>query len=202
MNYSETSLINQLIWNGSGNESCDTTGTETNDGYAEAQFNFNVAQYLAADLQAEGAKVVLTRSSNSGVGPCIDQRATMLNNAGANVSIDIHADGGPPSGRGFTVLEPVADGPNNAVIGSSAQFGADLVAAFQATGMPLSNYDGSNGVAQRNDLAGLNLTTQPKVLIETGNMRNGTDASMLESPVFQQSAAAAMAQAITTFLTQ
>ena len=126
----------------------------------------------------------------------------MLNNAGANVSIDIHADGGPPSGRGFTVLEPVADGPNNAVIGSSAQFGADLVAAFQATGMPLSNYDGSNGVAQRNDLAGLNLTTQPKVLIETGNMRNGTDASMLESPVFQQSAAAAMAQAITTFLTQ
>jgi N-acetylmuramoyl-L-alanine amidase len=40
----------------------------------------------------------------------------------------------------------------------------------------------------------------PKVLIECGNMQNGTDAALLVSPAFQQSAAAAMAQAITTYL--
>jgi N-acetylmuramoyl-L-alanine amidase len=38
------------------------------------------------------------------------------------------------------------------------------------------------------------------VLIETGNMRNATDAALLVTPAFQQSAAAAMAQAITTYL--
>ena len=40
----------------------------------------------------------------------------------------------------------------------------------------------------------------PKVLIECGNMRNGTDAALLVTPAFQQAAAAAMAQAITTYL--
>ena len=67
--------------------------------------------------------------------------------------------------------------------------------------MPVSDYDGVDGLQPRNDLAGLNLTTVPKVLIETGNMRNATDAAMLVTPAFQQAAAAAMAQAITIYLT-
>ncbi len=67
--------------------------------------------------------------------------------------------------------------------------------------MPVSNYDGVDGLQPRNDLAGLNLTTVPKVLIECGNMRNATDAALLVTPAFQQAAAAAMAQAITTDLT-
>jgi len=74
--------------------------------------------------------------------------------------------------------------------------------AFAAgTPMPVSTYDGVDGLQPRNDLAGLNLTTVPKVLIECGNMRNATDAALLVTPAFQQAAAAAMAQAITTFLT-
>jgi len=32
--------------------------------------------------------------------------------------------------------------------------------------------DGTNGIVPRFDLAGVNLTTAPKVLIECGNMRN------------------------------
>ena len=64
----------------------------------------------------------------------------------------------------------------------------------------MSNYDGVDGLQPRNNLAGLNLTTVPKVLIECGNMRNATDAALLVTPAFQQAAAAAMAQAITTYL--
>jgi N-acetylmuramoyl-L-alanine amidase len=67
--------------------------------------------------------------------------------------------------------------------------------------MPSSTYDGTNGIAYRDDLSGLNLTTVPKVLIECGNMQNATDAAMLVSPSFQQSSAQALAAAITTFLT-
>ena len=52
----------------------------------------------------------------------------------------------------------------------------------------------------RTDLAGLNLTTVPKVLIECGNMQNPTDAALLVSPSFQEAAADAIAQAIAQFL--
>jgi N-acetylmuramoyl-L-alanine amidase len=202
LNYSAPGVVNQPVFNGTGNEPCDTTGTATDSGYTEAQFNFDVATYLEADLQAEGATVVLTRPNNAGVGPCVTTRAAIIDNAHADVAVDIHADGGPVGGRGFAVLEPAADGPNNGVIGSSAAFATTMRNAFVAgTSMPVSTYDGIDGLDPRNDLAGLNLTTVPKVLIECGNMRNAADAALLVTPAFQQAAAAAMAQAITTFLT-
>jgi N-acetylmuramoyl-L-alanine amidase len=202
LNYTASGIINQPVFNGTGYEPCDTTGTETASGYTEAQYNFNVASYLRADLQAEGATVVLTRPNNDGVGPCVTTRAAIINDAHADVAVDIHADGGPVDGRGFAVLEPVADGPNNGVIASSAEFATILRNAFEAgTPMPVSTYDGVDGLQPRNNLAGLNLTTVPKVLIECGNMQNATDAAILETPQFQQQAAAAMATAITEFLT-
>ena len=199
-NFSDPTFLNQTVWNGRASESCDTTGTETDGGYTEATYNFSVAELLRTDLIADGATVVMTRDSNTGVGPCIDRRAQILNAANPAVSIDIHADGGPASGRGFTVLEPVDDGVNSTVIASSEEFGADLITAFQQTGMPISTYDGTNGISYRPDLAGLNLTTEPKVLIECGNMRNATDAAMLVSTSFQQAAANAMASAIVSFV--
>jgi N-acetylmuramoyl-L-alanine amidase len=200
-NHDHPAYIDHPVWNGREYESCDTTGTETDGGYTEARFNFNVATYLSADLRAEGARVVLTRTSNEGIGPCIDRRAEILDHAHASVAIDIHADGGPAGGRGFTVLEPVADGPNDRVIGSSKAFGALLLDRFHAlTGMPLSTYDGTGGISLRDNLAGLNLTTVPKVLIECGNMRNATDAALLVRRSFQRLAARAMAAAITSYL--
>ena len=200
-NFDDPSYINRLIWNGREWETCDTTGTETDGGYTEAQFNFNVATFLRAGLQRDGARVVMTRTSNTGVGPCVNTRAQIINRAHANVAIDIHADGGPASGRGFTVLEPVADGPNDRVIGSSRRFGGDVRAAFlRMTTMPVSTYDGADGIAYRDDLAGLNLTTVPKVLVECGNMRNATDAALLTSVTFQKEIAGALAAAIVAFL--
>jgi len=202
LNYSAPDIVNQIVFNGTGPEPCDTTGTATDGGYTEAQFNFDVASFLEADLEAEGASVVLTRPDNDGVGPCVTTRAAIINAAHADVAVDIHADGGPPGGRGFSVLEPVADGPNDAVVGASAAFASTLRDAFAAdTPMPVSTYDGVAGLQPRNDLAGLNLTTVPKVLIECGNMRNATDAGLLATPAFQQAAAASIARAMTEFLT-
>ena len=201
-NFADAAYINELVWNGREYETCDTTGTQTASGFTEASFNFAVATDLSADLVAEGATVVMTRQSNDGVGPCVTTRAQIINSAHADVAIDIHADGGPSWGRGFTVLEPVADGPNDAVIASSVQFGADVRAALLAhTTLPASDYYGSDGLISRDDLAGLNLTTVPKVLVECGNMPNPTDAASLESPAFQQQLAQAFTAAINVFLT-
>ena len=201
-NFDNPAYIDQPIWNGRETETCDTTGTQTAGGYTEALFNFNVATDLRKDLIAAGARVVMTRHSNDGVGPCVTSRAEIINKASANVAIDIHADGGPTWGRGFTVLEPVADGPNDKVIGASLAFGNDVRAAMlKDTTMPESDYYGHDGTIERDDLAGLNLTTVPKVLVECGNMPNATDARLLTSPSFQAQVARAFTAAIVAFLT-
>ena len=201
-NAAAPSIINRPIWNGRETEACDTAGTRTADGYPEALFNWNVARYLTADLRAEGATVVLTRTGNTGVGPCITQRAAIGNDAHADAAVSIHADGGPSWGRGFAILEPVADGPNNDIIGASVVLGADLRAAFAAgTGEPVSDYDGIDGIQPRDNLAGTNLSTVPKVFIECGNMRNASDAALLTSARWQATAARAIAAGLTSFLT-
>ena len=201
-NFSDPGYIDQQVWNGREYEDCDTTGTQTAGGFTEASFNFDVATDLRADLIAAGATVVMTRDSNDGVGPCVTTRAQIINDAHAQVALDIHADGGPVSGRGFTVLEPVADGPNDAVIAQSQQLGAEVRAALlRSTPMPQSDYYGTDGVIDRDDLAGLNLTTVPKVLVECGNMPNPTDAALLASASFQQQLATAFTAAIIEFLT-
>ena len=195
-------IIDQLVWDGTGYETCDTTGTATDGGYPESQFNFDVALFLAADLRAEGATVVLTRTTNTGVGPCVPERAAIGNEAGSAAAVSIHADGGPPGGRGFAVLEPVADGINDAIVGPSAVLAIDLRNAFESvTGEPPSTYDGVDGIQPRSDLGGLNLSTVPKVLIECANMRNPTDAALVVEPSWQQLAARGIAAGITAFLT-
>ncbi len=172
-NASAPGAIGRPIWNGRTSEACDTVGSQTPSGYSEHEFNWHVAQYLAADLEAEGADVVLTRQSDDGVGPCVDQRAAIANDADADAAVSIHGDGGPPSGRGFTVLEPVADGVNNAIVGPSESLAASMRDAFaRMTGEPVSDYYGTDGIEPRGDLGGLNLSTVPKVLIECANMQN------------------------------
>jgi N-acetylmuramoyl-L-alanine amidase len=200
-NWTDPAYLNRQIWNGREWEDCDTTGTETASGYTEARFNFNVATYLRADLIAEGAKVVMTRKNNNGLGPCVNTRAHILDRAHADVSIDIHADYAPSGGSGFSILEPVADGPNDKIIKASIAFGKDVHAAMLAdTPMKVSDYYGVNGYKFRNDLAGLNLTTMPKVLIECGNMNNASDARLLVQARVQRKIARALAAAITKFL--
>jgi N-acetylmuramoyl-L-alanine amidase len=200
-NWAYPSYLTQQVWNGREWEDCDTTGTSTNGGYPEPRFAWRVARYLRRDLRDRGATVVMTRHSNTGHGPCVDRRAKILNHAGSRVAIDIHADGGPSGGRGFTILEPVRDRQNRHVIHRSAVLGRFLRRSLLAhTRMPTSNYDGADGVTHRNDLAGLNLAREPKVLVECGNMRNATDARMLVSARFQHRLARAMAVALTHFI--
>jgi N-acetylmuramoyl-L-alanine amidase len=200
-NWLDPSFIDRPIWNGVGRESCDTTGTATDGGYTEAQFNWNVAVDARNILRALGARVVLTRTSNHGVGPCVTTRALRLDRAHVDLAFDVHADGGPPTGRGFAILLPVRDRVNAHVVIPSLRLARVLRSAFRrVTGMPFSTYDGVEALQPRSDLAGLNLTTVPKVLIECGNMRNATDAALLAEPSFQRRAARALVAAAAAFL--
>ncbi|HZU74812.1 MAG TPA: N-acetylmuramoyl-L-alanine amidase [Acidimicrobiales bacterium] len=200
-NGSAPGTIGQPIWNGRSAEACDTAGAETTSGYPEHAFNWAVAQDLAGDLEADGARVIMTRNSDAGVGPCVDERARIGNEAGADAAVSIHADGGPPGGRGFTVLEPVADGINNAVIAPSSALAVAVPDAFVAgAGEPVSDYYGADGIEARDDLGGLNLSTVPKVLIECANMSNAADAALILEASWQHQAATAIATGLNNFM--
>jgi N-acetylmuramoyl-L-alanine amidase len=201
-NWSHPAIINRLVNVITEWKPCDTTGTQTDAGYTEHAFTFNVAVRLARLLRADGAKVVLTRHSDSGVGPCITQRAAIGNRAHADAAISIHADGGPPGGTGFEVIEPgLVPGHTGPIVGPSRRLGRDIRNAYRRiTGEPYSDYIGVRGIDVRTDLGGLNLSTVPKVFIECANMRNAADAARLSSPAFRQRIAVGLAAGLTAFL--
>lgn len=202
-NWSHPAIINRLVNVISEWKPCDTAGAETDAGYAEHAFTFDVAMRLDRLLRAEGATVVLTRHNDHGVGPCVTQRAAIGNRAHADAAISIHADGGPPTGTGFEVIAPgrLAGAPDGPVIGRSGRLAVDIRNAYhRMTGEPYSDYVGQRGLDVRTDLGGLNLSTVPKVFIECGNMRNSADAARLTSPRFRERIALALAAGFTAFL--
>ena len=66
--------------------------------------------------------------------------------------------------------------------------------------MPFATYIGRAGLERRSDLGGLNLSDVPKVFIETGNMRNSTDARLLTSSRFREREAYALAAGLDRYL--
>jgi N-acetylmuramoyl-L-alanine amidase len=201
-NWAHPATINRLVNVITELKPCDTTGTETDAGYTEPAFTFNVATRLARLLRAEGATVVLTRTNDPGVGPCVTRRAAIGNRAHADAAISVHADGGPPGGSGFDVIEPgLVPGHTDGVVAPSHRLALDIRNAYhRITHEPYANYVGHKALDVRTDLGGLNLSTVPKVFIECGNMRNAADAAKLSSAAFRQRIAVALAAGLTAFL--
>jgi N-acetylmuramoyl-L-alanine amidase len=204
-NASHPEQINRLVPAGANGTTkpCNTTGTGTNDGeLTEAQLNFEVAENLRARLESHGAKVVMTRTSNDGVGPCVNERAEIGNEANADAAISIHADGNlSPDAHGFHVIYPATDEMIRPAIAESDKALATLVRnALVTAGIPPANYIGSEGLDQRDDLAGLNLSTQPIAMVELGNMRSAAEASKFESPAYRAVVATALGSALRLFL--
>lgn len=193
--------INKQVKIGNGSKACDTTGTESNDGYPEHAFTWDVSKRLAKLLRAAGAEVALTRKNDKGVGPCITERAGIGNKLKADAAVSIHADGARASAHGFHIIEPVSVGANAAMVPGSQKLGKALRDAYrQGTGMAYSNYLGEQGRDRRDDLGGLNLSTVPKVFIECGNMRNKDDAAKLSSASFRQRIADSLAEGFKIYL--
>ena len=201
-NYKDPKAINKQVDVLTKRKACDTTGTATNDGYSEAAFTWDVSQRLAKILKRRGAKVVMTRSNNASVGPCITERAAIGNKAKADAAISVHADGAAAGNHGFHVIMPKKiNGPVDPVVGASRKLGVAVRDSFtKTTGQPYSTYIGSKALNFRDDLGGLNLSTVPKIFIECGNMRNAAEAAKFRDPAFRQKVALGLANGIQTYL--
>jgi N-acetylmuramoyl-L-alanine amidase len=201
-NFSDPRAISRLVPDGNGEKECDTTGTAAPDGYRETDFNWSVGRRLEALVKAAGARVVMTRSSNTGVGPCVNERAAIGNRAHSDAAISIHADGGPTGGSGFAILvpAPIPGGRDRSIISPSHRMALDLRGTLIGIGLHTSTYDGVGGIAPRTDLGGLNLSRVPKVFVEVANMQNGPDEAPMERASYRERVAHALLDGLERFL--
>jgi N-acetylmuramoyl-L-alanine amidase len=194
--------INRQVTNGrGGTKECQTTGTTTDDGYPEHTFNWDMVLRIREALTQAGVRTAMSRGNDNALGPCVDQRAAMANALHPDAIVSIHADGGPPDGRGFHVnysSPPL----NQAQAGPAVRFAQIMRDQLVAGGLQPSTYRGNDGLYGRADLAGLNLAQYPAILIEMGNMKNRDDAAVLESPDGRARYAAAVVSGITAYLSQ
>ena len=199
-NAAHPAAINRQVPDGrGGTKACNTTGTATDAGYPEHAFTCDVAARVTQPGCAAGVRVVLTRTDDNGVGPCVDERGRAGAAADADAVVSIHADGSAAGDRGFHVafsappLNPAQAGP--------ARVLAERVRdAMRAAGFPDSDYIGRDGLSPRSDLAGLNLATRPAALVECANMRNPAEAALVSSPAGRDRYAAAITAGILAFL--
>ncbi|MFP8964128.1 N-acetylmuramoyl-L-alanine amidase [Streptomyces nanhaiensis] len=208
-NREHTREIARRVDAGTHRKECDTTGTSTDSGYAEASFTLDVARRARTLLEGLGAEVEFTHDGDRPYGPCVDERARAGNEAGADAVVSVHADGSGEGDRGFHVILParVTEGSADTrrITGPSRRLGEHLAGAFaEATGSGPAGYLGGSaaetGLVVRDDLAGLNLSRVPKVFLECGNMRDPREARRLADPQWRQRAARGIAEGVRAFL--
>ncbi|HET7068882.1 MAG TPA: N-acetylmuramoyl-L-alanine amidase [Nocardioides sp.] len=204
-NHNYPSEINRLVPAGGFQKPCNTTGTATDGGYPEATFTWQVSRVLEARLVALGATVRLTRHSNreDRWGPCVDVRGRAGNKRPADLKISIHGDGSYAAGaRGFHVIAPTDRRPwTHDIFRSSRRLALDTRSSLRSVGLRVADYvAGGDGLDLRSDLATLNLSNLPTVMVELGNMRNPTDARRMTSRAGRATYARGLALAVRRFL--
>ncbi|HET6731813.1 Rv3717 family N-acetylmuramoyl-L-alanine amidase [Mycobacterium sp.] len=195
----DDSISRQVPTGRGGTKDCQASGTSTEDGYAEHTFAWDTTLRIRQALTALGVRTAMSRGDDTGLGPCVDERAAMANSLRPNAIVSVHADGGPPTGRGFHVLYS-APPLNDAQAGPSVRFAQIMRDQLAASGFVPSTYIGSGGLNPRSDIAGLNLAQYPSILVELGNMKNPVDSGLMKTPEGRQKYADAVVRGIAGFL--
>ena len=182
-NSSHLAEINRPVWVGIW-KPCNTTGTATNGGFPEATFTWRTSLALKRRLEALGAIVRLSRTTNStdDWGPCVGTRGRFGAKVGADLEISLHGDGAAAATHGFFVIRPgLRAGWTDDILGRSRAFALRVRAGLVGAGFGVSTAYGGDGLDVRRDLGTLNAADVPTVMVELGNMRNAGDARCMTS---------------------
>jgi N-acetylmuramoyl-L-alanine amidase len=181
-NAAHAAQIRKRVWIGNGYKPCNKVGTSTTSGYPEHAFTFDVALRVKASLEKLGAAVYLTRTNDTGYGPCVDVRGKFGEKVHADLTVSIHGDGAGSSNRGFFVMRPgLVAGYTDDILTQSAVLQKAMRDGLTQAGLTVANYYATNGLKTRTDLGTLNWSDVPIVMIELGNMKNATDAARMKS---------------------
>jgi N-acetylmuramoyl-L-alanine amidase len=195
------SVVNRQVWIGNGWKACNTVGTSTVSGYPEHRFTFAVASRVKARLEALGATVYMTRTSDIGIGPCVDVRGKFGAKVHAQLTVSIHGDGSSSTHHGFFVMKPgYVRGYTDDIQGRSGTLAIAIRKGLLSVGLPIANYYATNGIVSRTDLGGLNMSDVPAVMVELGNMKNSGDATRMKSVSGRDRYAAGLVAGIRVYL--
>ncbi|MCZ4499005.1 MAG: cell wall hydrolase/autolysin [Marmoricola sp.] len=203
-NHNFPQQINRKVQAGGFTKPCNTTGTATNSGYPEASFNWAVASGVKRRLDALGATVSETRTSNTEKkwGPCVDKRGELGEKVGARLEVSLHADGSSAGNHGFHVIAPTSRKPwTNDIAVASLRLAKALRSGLDDQDLARSNYmGGGSALVTRSDLGTLNMSDVPIAMIELGNMRNAGDAKRMRSATGRAAYAVAVVRGIRAYL--
>jgi N-acetylmuramoyl-L-alanine amidase len=174
--------LNRLVFVGNRWKACNTVGTTTVSGYPEHRFNFAVALRVKARLEALGATVYMTRTTDTGVGPCVDVRGKFGAKVHATLTLSIHGNGAPSADHGFFVMKPgLVRGYTDDILTRSAKLATSIRSGLVGAGLSIANYYATNGLKTRTDFGTFNMSDVPVVMVELGNMKNSSDAARMKS---------------------
>ncbi|OUP84194.1 N-acetylmuramoyl-L-alanine amidase [Lachnoclostridium sp. An169] len=158
---------------GSSNMKTKATGGTTGrySGIPEYQLNLDISLMLRDELEAQGYDVIMTRENND-TAISNAERATLANEAGADIAVRIHANGSEStSANGALVLIGSSDNPYvGSLYEESLSLGEKVLDAYcSATGMK------NLGVQTNDTMTGINWSQIPVIILEMGFMTNEQD---------------------------
>lgn len=198
--------INRPVPAGGFTKPCNTTGTSTDDNYAEATFAWKLSKQVRRRLVRLGAEVLMTRTSNriDEWGPCVDERGRAGNREQADLKLSLHGDGSYSIGaHGFHVIAPKDRRRwTSDIYRPSRRLAMKVRAALhRGAGLDYATYvAGGDGLDFRGDLATLNLSDVPTVMVELGNMRDPGDAVLMTGTPGRADMAEALVKGAKRFL--
>ena len=195
----DASISRQVPTGRGGTKDCQASGSATNDGYPEHTFAWDTTLRIRAALTALGVRTAMSRGDDTGLGPCVDERAAMANAFRPNADRQHPRRRRPTDGTRFP--RPLLVAAAQRRPGRSRRaVRAGHARPAAGSGIPPSNYIGSGGLNPRADIAGLNLAQFPSILVELGNMKNPADSALITSPEGRQKYADAVVRGIAAFL--
>lgn len=151
-------------------------------GVGEYQLNLDISLKLREALQQEGYDVIMTREDND-TAISNAERATLANDAGADVSIRIHANGSEDSSSSGALV--LIGSKNNSYVGSlydQSYSLADCVLNHYCQSTGMSNL----GIQANDTMTGINWSKIPVIILEMGFMTNEQDDRNMQDENYQQ----------------
>lgn len=173
-----------------------TSGTSGRfSGIPEYQLNLDIALMVRDRLVEQGYDVIMTREDND-TAISNAERAALANEAGADISVRIHANGSEDSGaNGALVLIGSGENPYvGSLYDDSYRLGESVLNAYcAATGMQ------NLGIQTNDTMTGINWSQIPVIILEMGFMTNEQDDTNMADGNYRMQMADGIVAGINTY---